>query len=122
FSALEPIETIAEEILASDYDAIGLSCYVWNFGVCEQLIPVRKNLCPRTLLIIGGPQLLGQETEIFDRMPELDILVYRDGEPAFAEIARQIATGARDWSAIGGILFRSGGATVNTLERKNYLR
>lgn len=118
FSALEPVEGMIERILEKDYDLIGFSCYVWNYEVCAQLIPILKRLRPRAKLVMGGPQILGQEMAILDRFPELDFLVYRDGEVPFAEIVERMALGNNDWLAVGGILFREGSGVHDTLPKK----
>ena len=118
FSIGKPIEVIVEEILARDYDAIGFSCYVWNYGVFEQLVPVLKHLRPDTVMIMGGPQLFDQERETLQQIPELDIVVYRHGELAFTEIVRQIVAEKQDWSTVGGILFRQNGQIHHTLARR----
>jgi anaerobic magnesium-protoporphyrin IX monomethyl ester cyclase len=62
--------------------------------------------------VMGGPQLQEQERQVFDRLPELDIVVFGEGEVAFAEIVRQLAAGTRDWSAAPGILARSANGVV----------
>jgi anaerobic magnesium-protoporphyrin IX monomethyl ester cyclase len=114
FSAEDPLERMIEEIVAKDYDAIGFSCYVWNFTIFEQIIPMLKRLKPNSLFILGGPQILDQEHRVFRSWPEVDLLVYRDGEVAFRAIMGEIASGRRDWSAVGGILARNGDAIVDT--------
>jgi anaerobic magnesium-protoporphyrin IX monomethyl ester cyclase len=119
FSVEEPLEAMIEEIIAKDYDAVGFSCYVWNFGIFEQLIPVLKRLKPRSLFILGGPQVLDQEHAVFRSLPELDLLVYRDGEAAFRGVMVELASERRNWSAVGGILSRNADEIVDTrLARK----
>ena len=122
FSVEEAVENILEEILNKKYHAIGFSCYVWNYMVYKQLVPLLKKIHPDTILIMGGQQLLGQERHIFNQIPDLDILVYEDGELAFSEIVRQIIIGKYDWSAVGGILFRSGGEIIDTYTKKKYVK
>lgn len=122
FSAQEPVEVMIEEILGVGAAVIGFSCYVWNYTVLEQMIPILKRLRPETLIVLGGPQVLNQEHEVFAAMPDVDLLVYRDGEPAFADLVRQLAEGTRDWTAVGGALVRTPGGVVDTLAAKRTLK
>jgi anaerobic magnesium-protoporphyrin IX monomethyl ester cyclase len=114
FCILEPIEVMVEEILRHQYDAIGFSCYVWNYHVHEQIIPVLHRLLPEAVLIMGGPQTLDQEADLLRRIPELDIIVTRDGEAAFLEITRAVLAGQKDWSNIGGLVYRAGEQICDT--------
>jgi radical SAM superfamily enzyme YgiQ (UPF0313 family) len=122
FWVQEAVESMLEQILAKDYDAIGFSCYVWNYAVYEQLIPLLRQVRPDALLIMGGPQILNQEDHVFSQFPELDVLVYRDGEPAFRDLMIELATGRRDWPAVGGVLVRRGEEIIDTKARKKTVR
>lgn len=122
FSIEEPVEVIIGEIITKNYHAIGFSCYVWNYCIYEQIIPVLKQIRPETILIMGGQQLLGQERKTLRQMPALDIIVYRDGEIAFTEIVRQIVMGKYDWSAIGGIFFQNSGEIIDTSAKKKWIK
>jgi len=118
FSVLESVEGILEQILAKSYDVIGFSCYVWNFAVYEQLIPLVKQMRPDVMLMMGGPQILNEEEETFNRFPELDVLVYRDGEPAFRDLMIELASGRRDWASVGGVRVRGAGRVTDTRAQK----
>jgi radical SAM superfamily enzyme YgiQ (UPF0313 family) len=122
FSADQPVEAIIQEILAKNYQVIGFSCYVWNYQVYRQLIPVLKRLRPDALLIMGGQQVLGRERETLNHFPDLDIVVYQEGECALSEITGQVGMGKRDWSGIGGVIFRSGEELVDTYAKKKRLK
>ncbi|MCU0286059.1 MAG: radical SAM protein [Acidobacteria bacterium] len=122
FGVEEAIENTIEEILSKKYHAIGFSCYVWNFMAYKQIIPILKRIHPHTILIMGGQQLLGQEHSIFKQIPGLDILVYEDGEVAFSDIIEQIVINKYDWSAVGGILFRSAGEIIDTYSKKKHIK
>jgi radical SAM superfamily enzyme YgiQ (UPF0313 family) len=122
FSVFEAIEGILEQLLAKPYDVVGFSCYVWNLAVYEQLIPLVRQMRPDAVLMMGGPQILNQEEEIFDAFPELDVLVYRDGEPAFRDLMIELASGRRNWAAVGGVRVRGGGSVTDTRARKQTVR
>jgi anaerobic magnesium-protoporphyrin IX monomethyl ester cyclase len=118
FSAEEALEAIIEEIIAREYDAIGFSCYVWNYAILEQLLPILRRLRPSALLILGGPQLLDQEEVVARQIPEVDLLVWRDGEVAFRDLMVELASGRRDWPSVGGVVARAGAAVVDTRSRR----
>jgi anaerobic magnesium-protoporphyrin IX monomethyl ester cyclase len=122
FCSEEPLENIIEDILDREYDLIGFSCYLWNYNVCEQIIPVVKKLHPLCVLVMGGPQTLGEERNLLSCLPELDIVVSRDGELPFLQIMSTLARGDRDWSGVEGIYFRQGGEIRNNSARRTHLR
>lgn len=115
------VEKIIELITTRQYDAIGLSCFAWNYGHFQQLIPLLKKLMPGVLLIMGGPQTAGQGKQLLEWNPELDIIVYGGGEVAFAEIVLQLVLGNRDWDRIGGIAYRYNSSLFDTSSRKKHV-
>ncbi len=122
FSTEHPTEEIIEEVLANKYDAIGFSCYVWNYSILQQVIPIIKQVHPETLIIVGGPELLEQEEEIMQRIPAIDVIVYKDGEIAFIDLLHQIISGKNDWASVRGILARKNGDFIDTYLQRKSLR
>ncbi|MEW5923596.1 MAG: B12-binding domain-containing radical SAM protein [Candidatus Zixiibacteriota bacterium] len=120
FSMSEPAEKILEELLLKRYDIVGFSCYVWNYHVYEHIVPLMKRLSPQTILVMGGPQLYGTERTIMNQLSDLDVVAGRAGETAFAKLVRYVVEGKRDWSDIGGIIFRSNGTIVDTLDKHEW--
>lgn len=121
FCMNDPVEIIIAEILARKRHIIGFTCYVWNYDLYEQILPVVKQIHPETILIMGGPQLLGQERDVMRWMPDLDIVAYKNGETAFTDIIRQTLTGKHDWFSIGGILSRSNGEIIDNSHQAKQL-
>ena len=78
-------------------DILGLSNYPWNFNLGLEFFRMIRELSPRTIRVMGGPNI-PQEDE--DRMhfikcnPLIDFYAYLEGEEAFAAlVARAIETG-----------------------------
>lgn len=121
FSLEQTLEKVIERISAKPYDLIGFSCYIWSYYWFEQIIPIVRALNPKAVLIMGGPQVFDVEEEVLRRIPQLDIVAVREGETAFAEVVMKIVRGERDWSTIGGLVFRTGEELVDTRSGKRFL-
>lgn len=118
FSIDHLVEEIIEEILCKQYDVVGFSNYIWNHQILEQVIPVLKQVYPDTTIIVGGPQLLEQERIILQQIPDIDVLVYKDGETAFTDILHQVINGKNNWAEVRGILSNVNGHLIDTYDKR----
>ena len=64
-----------EEVLADLYDrkpdAIGFSCYIWNFSVVKRLVREFSKLRPDVPVWLGGPEVSYEYKKIFEELPEV---------------------------------------------------
>ena len=51
------LSTIVVDLLQTDPDVIGLSCYCWNLDICLKLSTMFDAACPKAHLILGGPEV-----------------------------------------------------------------
>lgn len=97
---------IAEGLLASHPDVIGLSCYVWNVEALVEAARLVKTRIPGTRIVLGGPEVGPLAERVLARYPWIDVIVRGEGEGPFAGVVA--ATGAgRDLAAVEGITYRS---------------
>lgn len=70
-------------------DIVGLSNYCWNSSVSHLVCKYAKQLLPKVLCIMGGPEFpkvdIARKNYLMER-PEVDTYIYGDGEVAFANI------------------------------------
>ena len=50
-------DLIFNEILRDAPDVLGISCYIWNWELVKKLMPELKKVLPRTVIILGGPEV-----------------------------------------------------------------
>ncbi|MBR4760553.1 MAG: DUF4080 domain-containing protein [Lachnospiraceae bacterium] len=112
-----------EEVLAQLYekkpDAIGFSCYIWNWNtICEILSDISKVL-PDTDIWLGGPQVSFNAPKILQQYPGVTGIMIGEGEVTFCELLEQYSGfdagksladdhKERDFSSVAGLCLRSG--------------
>lgn len=77
----------AEQVIQEIHtpDVLVCSCYVWNWERTYEIIKATKELYPRCVVIIGGPEP-HYSTEWLLKHPEVDVLVPYYGEEVFLNI------------------------------------
>ena len=62
-----------EEILADIFrrkpDVIGFSCYIWNFGMVQELLLELPKLLPGTDIWLGGPEVSFDGAKLLEEYP-----------------------------------------------------
>lgn len=91
FTINEAIQTIAEDILKQTPDIIGIGVYIWNALEVHELIHVIKQVSPKTIIILGGPEVSYMPFRVsFDAA---DYIIQGEGEKSLYELCRKISTG-----------------------------
>lgn len=66
------------------YDVVCFSCYIWNISetlaVCERI----KKLSPQTKILLGGPEVSYEWTEVIEH-PAVDYIILGEGEIPFQQ-------------------------------------
>ena len=79
-----------EDILADIYkrkpDAIGFSCYIWNWNIIQELITELPKLLPHLDIWLGGPEVSFDAPEILKKYPQLSGVMIGEGEATFKEL------------------------------------
>lgn len=88
FTINEHVEKIAGEIYEAKAEVIGFSCYIWNLTETLALIRRLRPVCPETRFVLGGPEVSYNMGEFLKEHPEIDGIVYGEGEITFLELLR----------------------------------
>lgn len=84
------INHYSEDILADIYrrkpEAIGFSCYIWNWRLIQELIVELPKLLSHTDIWLGGPEVTYDAPEILRRYPMLRGIIIGEGEATFREL------------------------------------
>lgn len=86
FTINERVERIAGEIFEAKAEVIGFSCYIWNLSETLAVIRRLRPVCPDTRFVVGGPEVSYDAKEFLQEHPEVDIVVYGEGEQTFLEL------------------------------------
>lgn len=85
----EDVERIADELLASNPNIIGISVYIWNVDKSERLISILKERRPSLIIILGGPEVT-YEPEYFLKHWNIDYVVSGEGEFVLGDLLNAI--------------------------------
>jgi len=96
----EFLKTVDVEI--EDIDIIGFSNYLWNTRLNIWLSNYIRSISPKTLIIMGGPNITLQDDKIaaFFSQSGIDFYVPFQGEMPFKSIVESMLGGRRDVNAI----------------------
>lgn len=87
------IDTMLKDVNLKELDILGLSCYDWNWQLNLQIAKRVKQENPNCLVIAGGPHPDWKDLDFFKNYPQIDIIVYNDGERPFAEVVKAVQQG-----------------------------
>ena len=77
------------DILAQIYqqkpDAVGFSCYIWNWRLVEELLKELPKVLPDTDIWLGGPQVSFDGEEILRKYPQITGIMLGEGEATVRE-------------------------------------
>ncbi len=79
-----------QEILSDLYlrrpEAVGFSCYIWNWRMIQELIEELHKLLPETDIWLGGPEVSYAGEEIYKQFPYLAGIFVGEGEATFRDV------------------------------------
>lgn len=111
FTINDRVEKIAAEIYEARAEVIGFSCYIWNLTETLAVIRQLRPVCPDTRFILGGPEVSYDAGAFLKEHPEVDGVVYGEGEVTFLELLRRwrdklkpdsvLGLAWREWTAEG---------------------
>jgi radical SAM superfamily enzyme YgiQ (UPF0313 family) len=80
------LSTVVTDLLQTDPDVIGMSCYCWNLDICLKLVTLFNAACPKTHLILGGPEVTVDSDHLFEHLPDGTFLVFDEGEGPLCDL------------------------------------
>ena len=119
----------AEDILAQLYekkpDAVGFSCYIWNWNMVCELLENLSKVLPDTDIWLGGPQVSYNAPQILAQFPNVKGIMIGEGEETFRELmGRYTEQRTEDLSDVAGLCLRTGftaGREITDLSRLPFL-
>lgn len=97
-------------------DVVGTTSVTMNFYQAIQIIADVKAYNPDIVTIMGGAHVSFDIENTLKSHPELDLIVYGEGEETLLELVPQLDS-SHTWENIKGIAFRAGGDVVITPRR-----
>ncbi len=86
YTVNQPIQEILADIYRRKPDAVGFSCYIWNWRTVQELLAELPKLLPDTVLWLGGPEVSYDANVILKKYPQLTGIMTGEGEETFREL------------------------------------
>ncbi|MGL6292078.1 cobalamin-dependent protein, partial [Eubacterium aggregans] len=82
-----------DRLLSQEPLVYGFSCYIWNILYVLELAEILKASSPKCQIILGGPEVSYDASQIFGANPFVDAIVCGEGEETFTQIIQAIDGG-----------------------------
>lgn len=105
---------VEEAVLVVNADIYAFSCYVWNMGLIQRILPKLLSRNPNAHIILGGPQVMKRGHVYLHPNHENLILCNGEGERTFPSFLRELMNGRPNFSAIRGISYYNKGELITT--------
>ncbi|PKN12490.1 MAG: B12-binding domain-containing radical SAM protein [Deltaproteobacteria bacterium HGW-Deltaproteobacteria-4] len=105
FTVHEPKEQILAVLLAQEPDVIAFSVYIWNRSATLELIDALAVVRPQLRIVVGGPELSYEESDLLHRHPGISALIRGEGEIPFPSLLAAWARG-ENGAGIPNLLLR----------------
>jgi len=105
----EPREHILKQIMAEQADLAAFSCYIWNIEKTLRIVSDIKKISPRTLIVLGGPEVSFGIFEMMHSNPAVDFVVKGEGENAFRRLLEVLVNGnlpGHSFAGVDNLFFR----------------
>jgi radical SAM superfamily enzyme YgiQ (UPF0313 family) len=97
----------------SSCDIVGFSTYVWNKNYNYALARKLKEVNPSCIILFGGPEMPITKSDVFEKLPFIDIIIKSEGELILRELLDAI-TNNTEWDNIKGLLINRNGIAIDT--------
>lgn len=114
YTIKDPAMNIAMDLYREAPDVVGFSCYIWNIEETIAVLHILKKVIPDVKIVLGGPEVSYDVQHWFRRIPEVDFIVYGEGEETFKELL-EVMVGEGNFGNVPGLAHRDedGGPIIN---------
>ncbi|MGB8954098.1 MAG: B12-binding domain-containing radical SAM protein [Tumebacillaceae bacterium] len=102
---------VAADIHKRKPDVVGFSCYIWNIEETITIIQMLRKTNPNLKIVLGGPEVSYDSEYWMERLPEVDFIVFGEGEKTFHHLLKEIE-GQQRYELVPGMLYRDGEGLV----------
>lgn len=104
FTINELLPNIRAEIFLEKPDILCFSCYIWNIQPTLQICLDIKKVLPRTTIVLGGPEVSFDSSELMQNYPCIDYILKGEGDLVFVDLLDSIVSCPQ--APICGLVYR----------------
>ena len=101
-------EDILKEIYKEKADVVAFSCYIWNINMIRRISLELKKVAPEVKIWFGGPEVSFDMEQCLQDNPQLDGIMYGEGEQSFLELSEYYMEDKGQLKNIRGLAYREG--------------
>lgn len=109
FTINQDINNIIGDIHRLKANLIGFSTYIWNINETLMIAKALKLVNPNMKVILGGPEVSFDIMKLMKSNPQVDYLVYNEGEETFKELLDSLEGNKDNFHEISGLAYRYNG-------------
>jgi radical SAM superfamily enzyme YgiQ (UPF0313 family) len=94
-------EEFRNEIGKRQPNIVGITSTTLTYKSGLKLAKIAKEVHPDCLTVMGGPHVTFWDDKALEECPELDVVVRREGENTFLELAQRVEAGKSHYDVIG---------------------
>lgn len=102
------LEQILADIFKLSPEAVGFSCYIWNWNMIQDLCVELHKILPDVPIWLGGPEVSYQPERILTQYPFLRGIMLGEGENTFYELLSYYVRRDRGLCEIAGLALGEG--------------
>lgn len=112
---------IFAELALRKPDVVGFSCYIWNIELILPVLGNLKKVCPKTTILLGGPEVSFDTEYWLNTYPAIDYLIAGEGEDALLRFLQTAKRGGgiiapSDLGAVPGLVYRKDGIVLENFQ------
>lgn len=92
FTINQYIDYILSEIFKLSPEAVGFSCYIWNYELVKSLTFELKKILPKVKIFLGGPEVSFNPKEVLGET-DADFVISGEGEEIFLNLINALEKG-----------------------------
>ncbi len=112
----DPFSVVSSFFASHRPRIVGITSYTTNAALASRLAGQVKSLSPETFVVLGGFHASALPEQSMEEFPDLDAVVYGEGEKTFSELAESVLAGTSP-EKIPGLCYRDGGQIRKTPAR-----
>jgi anaerobic magnesium-protoporphyrin IX monomethyl ester cyclase len=105
YTIKDPSLNIVTDLYDKNADVIGFSCYIWNIEKTIEIVKMLKKVKPELKIVLGGPEVSFDIAHWMEQVPEVDFIVFNEGEETFKHLLDEI-TGSQKYHLVFGASYR----------------
>jgi len=108
---------LARRVQEEHFDLIGFTSTTSSRFDTIDLIKRVRGISPESQIVVGGNFFTATGVDALKHVPEIDFVVYGEGEITLAELVQGIAAETREFAHVNGLIYRSNGNIVKNPPR-----